>query len=396
MPHRLARLVLALLAAGLPAARAGEEGPSPAQAFLRALKAGDARARRRAWSRLQAAGEPIPSALVEAVDEQRERAWAALERLLRHPGLKEPALALREASSAHGRAALEAVRGDGFSKSRLDQAMEPIDDALGAALEALRGLPRAQAILEAIHEMETYAADTPLRFDWSEELADALVSLELVGRAAGHASGREVLERNRRFAAWIDAAEAACVARLNVHRMLLGLHPAEIDLRLTVAAKKHSEEMVAKGYFSHTSPTAHLRSPGQRAKREHTSWAGECIARGPSGGVGAFRTWYYSQGHHKIMVGGAKTVGVGRCGTTWTLMMGNSRMQGRAAQRMASYVRRRYLAGDDPARLYELARWCVARRLLAQAEDELERLHQLDPDHEQAREALEALRARGR
>ena len=217
-------------------------------------------------------------------------------------------------------------------------------------------------------------------------------TLRFVARYGGRPSWLETVDSNHGIGSWIEAGEHACIARLNRHRILLGIHPVHIDLRLVVAAKKHSEEMVAKRYFSHVSPTPHLRGFGQRASREHTGAGGECIAGGGSSGVGVFRMWYYSQGHHSIMIAGARAIGVGYCEGRWTLMMGGARMAGATATKMAHYVRHRYRARDDAGKLLQLARWCVDNRLLTQAQDELERLLALDPDHAQARRALDRMR----
>ncbi|MBM4032672.1 MAG: CAP domain-containing protein [Planctomycetes bacterium] len=168
----------------------------------------------------------------------------------------------------------------------------------------------------------------------------------------------------------------------------------EIDLRLVIAAKKHSEEMAARNYFSHDSPTPELKTPWQRAAREQTKAAAECIAFGSDSGLTAFSQWYYSQGHHKIMLGAGPCVGVGRGGTKWTLLMGGSSMGAPATNKMAAYVRKRYEAGDKPEALLELAKWCAANQLATQARDELQRLLLLAPDNEAAKEALERIRAK--
>ena len=143
-----------------------------------------------------------------------------------------------------------------------------------------------------------------------------------------------------------------------------------------------------------TRPTRHLRSPWQRAGREGTNSNGECIAAGSGSGVGTWTQWYYSQGHHKIMVGGGAAIGVGRKNNTWTLMTGRSRMAGSKAVNMATYVRRRYRAGEDAKALFELARWCGSVRLVHQAADELERVVALEPEHAEAKRVLDRIRGK--
>ena len=366
-----------------------------ARAFLSLIEASDStrEQRQEAWAKLLASGKRPPKSVGRAVEHARRRAWKQLDDLLRSQAVREAASGLHKAIAPHQAKARDVVHGAGFSNATLDQAMAPITQALDKATAPLKGAERFAAIRATIDEMEGYAAGCALRHGWSEQLGDTLCTLRLVGRYAGTPTWLKVLDTNRRVGAWIGPGEYACVARLNVHRVLLGIRPAEIDLRLVVAAKKHCEEMAAKGYFSHTSPTPALASPWQRAAREHTRANGECIAAGSRSGVGAFRMWYYSQGHHKIMISGAPAIGVGRHGGKWTLMTGPARMRGTTAGKMAQYVRRRYQAGDDAAKLLDLARWCVDSRLLTQAEDELIRVLHLDPDNSRAEKALARLRA---
>lgn len=262
-------------------------------------------------------------------------------------------------------------------------------DPYHAALDALQSAEPYGLLRDVIQEFESYAAEGGLRIGWHEELRDTLIGLLLVTEYVGGPASSEVAARNMELGQLIGPGEHACVARLNIHRLLLGIRPAEIDLRLVIAAKKHSEEMVEKNYFAHESPTPELSTPWKRADREGTSAGGECIAGGGSG-VGVFRSWYYSQGHHKIMINGS-TVGVGRKNGQWTLMVGGSKLRGAEAKRYTGYVRRRYRADGDPARLLKLAKWCASNRLLTQARDALQRLLAIDPDHAEAKKALDAM-----
>jgi len=376
-----------------PAPKSTPSGSPAARAFLKALSASDSTAeqRRQAWQELLEEGERPPKAVVRAVDAARRRAWKRLDGLIRSSAVRKAASGLRKAIARHQPNARSAVAAEGFSGEKLDRAMAPITEALEDAITPFRESEHFEAIRAVINEMEGYAVGCRLRHGWSDELLDTLCTLRFVAHHAGKPSWLDTVASNHRTGAWIDPCEHACIARLNWHRILLGIHPVHIDLRLVVAARKHSEEMVAKGYFSHESPTPALRSFGARAGREHTGAGGECIAGGGSSGVGAFRMWYYSQGHHKIMLFAVPAIGVGHCNGKWTLMMGGARMAGPIASKMAQYVRRRYQAGDDTDKLLALAKWCADNRLLTQARDELERLLTIDPDHRQARKALDRL-----
>jgi len=395
--HRLwalAALALTLFVRAAPA----EEAPSPAQAFLKALAAPDSTPERRkaAWADLQKAGKPVPKSVVEAVEKARQRAWRTLAERIGSWEVRKVGMGLHTRIAPHQKAVRDVVAGANFSKAALDKAIEPIQKALDDVLAALKATPKFADTRRFLSETETYAAGTPLRFGWSEELGDTLVSEMVLSCYVAKPGGQRTLESNRHFGAWVDPSEYACIARLNVHRLLLGLEPLDMDLRLVVAARKHSEEMVAKKYFSHTSPTPRFAGFGQRASREHTGASGECIAGGAGDGVGAFRCWFYSQPHHQIMLMGTPAVGVGRCEATWTLMMGGSKMPGPDGGKMGLYVRQRYRAGNDPAAILALGKGCVEARLMPQAEDELERLLVIDPTNEAAKKALTAMRGGGR
>jgi len=109
---------------------------------------------------------------------------------------------------------------------------------------------------------------------------------------------------------------------LNVSRTLLDLGAMKIDARLCRAARDHARDMVEKKFFSHESPVAGRKSPWDRARQAGTSANGECIAGGSSTGEGAIRTWFFSPGHHMIIMSGSPRVGLGGVGHTWTLMTG--------------------------------------------------------------------------
>jgi len=389
----------ALPASGLPpwwppAPKPGPSASPEAQAFLKALAAADSTPEQRqaAWAALTQDGKKPPKAAIKAVDGARKRAWRRLDGLIRSAAVRKAGSGLHKAIAPYQAAARDAVNGGGFSREKLDQAMAPIEQALEEALTPFRESEHYEPLRSRIGELEGYAVGCGLRHEWSGELLDVLCTLRFVVRYAGNPSWLETVDGNHRIGSWIEAGEHACIARLNHHRILLGIHPVHIDLRLVAASKKHSEEMVAKNYFSHTSPTPHLAGFGQRAGREHTGAGGECIAGGGRSGVGVFRMWYYSQGHHKIMIFGVAAIGVGHCNGKWTLMMGGSRMAGATAGKMARYVRARYQAGGDVEKLFALARWCTENRLLTQAQDELEHILAIDPDHGQARKVLDRMR----
>ena len=395
-----ARSVSAVLCAAVfgaicPGLRAGEKVSPTAQAFIQALSAPDSteESRRAAWRELQGTGKAIPQAAVDAVDKARQRAWKTMGEYVR----EARAGGLSAAVTANKPKVFEALNSKGRTGGLggLDLAMAPMEKALDEARSGLGALPKFGADRRYLFDMEVYAGKTPLRFGWSDDLGDTLINEMIVSRALATAGGLQTIANNLRTGAAIDPEEFACLVRLNTHRLLVGVEPVEIDLRLVVAAKKHSEEMVAKNYCSDESPTATLKDPSSRAAREQTSCTEELVTSGAMSGLGAFKSWYYSLAQHKIMLSDATAAGVGRCGTKWTLMLGSAKA-GAGAAKMAQYVRDRYRAGKDLAAIVDLAKWCATSRLPLQAEDELQRVLEIDPKNAAAKKALEDLHAKAK
>ena len=107
-------------------------------------------------------------------------------------------------------------------------------------------------------------------------------------------------------------AIAAEVIRLtNVERAKAGCVALRFDARLTAAAQAHSEDMVNRNYFSHTSPDG--RGPGDRAAAAgYPNWSGENIAGGYPTPAAVVQGWMNSSGHRaNILNCQSKAIGVG-------------------------------------------------------------------------------------
>jgi uncharacterized protein YkwD len=113
----------------------------------------------------------------------------------------------------------------------------------------------------------------------------------------------------------LSAAQAATICLLNQERAARGLQPVRLNHRLSVAAKRHSRDMVQRRYFDHTSPsgrtfTARVSAAGYRFRSlgENIAW-----------GSGSFATpraimhaWMESPGHRaNILRGKFREIGVG-------------------------------------------------------------------------------------
>ena len=159
----------------------------------------------------------------------------------------------------------------------------------------------------------------------SSKLADDLKQqetlLSLLGAPMSEANRKIVEEAVRQFGK-LEFEEWHGVAHLNVVRTLLGLHPMKIDLKLSAAGRDHSKDMYEQKFFSHTSPVSGKKTPWDRAARQGAKARGECIAAGVASGPRSIRMWFFSPGHHKIIMSGASRVGLGGHKRRWTLMTG--------------------------------------------------------------------------
>jgi uncharacterized protein YkwD len=121
------------------------------------------------------------------------------------------------------------------------------------------------------------------------------------------------------------AGITAEVTRLtNLERAKAGCGALRIDSRLTAAAQAHSEDMVDRDYFSHTSPDG--EGPGDRAAAAgYPNWSGENIAAGYPTAAAVVQGWMNSAGHRaNILNCQSKATGVGYDARRdmWTQMFG--------------------------------------------------------------------------
>jgi len=156
---------------------------------------------------------------------------------------------------------------------------------------------------------------------FEEVLSDheALSGLLAVAESDAH---RRVLIQNADLGPRIQPEEARGIRRMNQIRIIAGLRPLRIDLKLCDAARDHSKDMVEKHFFSHDSPVPGKKTPWDRAKRFGTTAHAENIAAGASTGAGAVQQWWHSPGHHTNMMGDHSRVGLGRYKQTWTQLFG--------------------------------------------------------------------------
>ena len=118
------------------------------------------------------------------------------------------------------------------------------------------------------------------------------------------------------------------LALVNAARAHCGLGSLSLNGQLSTAALWHSEDMVARGYFSHTSPAPapHGAQPWDRASAAGypSGLIGENIASGYGNVRSAFLGWWNSTGHREnILRSGFRNMGFGRSGSMMTQLFGS-------------------------------------------------------------------------
>ncbi|MGW3565961.1 CAP domain-containing protein [Streptomyces sp. NPDC000941] len=153
-----------------------------------------------------------------------------------------------------------------------------------------------------------------------------------MGRAVGGRSGEvfwTVLWAQPFTAAGLARTAEEVRALTNAERAAAGLPPLAPDPDLTVAAQRHSEDMVARDFYSHTAPEG--SQPWDRAAAagcRHRG-IGENIACGQRTPSEVVRGWMDSPGHRaNILKPEFSHIGIGyatgsRAGTYWTQLFGS-------------------------------------------------------------------------
>ncbi|MFE3488097.1 sigma-70 family RNA polymerase sigma factor [Streptomyces griseus] len=114
---------------------------------------------------------------------------------------------------------------------------------------------------------------------------------------------------------------------VNAERAKEGCGPVTVNDQLNTAAQRHSADMEANDYFSHTSQDG--RDPGDRITAAGYRWTtyGENIAKGQQTPADVMRSWMDSPGHRaNILNCSFKEIGVGKQnsggGPVWTQVFG--------------------------------------------------------------------------
>lgn len=106
---------------------------------------------------------------------------------------------------------------------------------------------------------------------------------------------------------------------VNSARAKEGLNPLQLDIEVSNVARKKSEDMHSKNYFSHTSPT--YGTPFDMLKQFGITYksAGENIARGQRTAEAVVNAWLNSEGHRRNILSPNFThIGIGFHNNYWT------------------------------------------------------------------------------
>jgi len=125
------------------------------------------------------------------------------------------------------------------------------------------------------------------------------------------------------------APELETVALVNAERAARGLAPIVLDVRLVESARLHSQDMAARGYFSHSTPEGDGFDQRIRAAG-HPDPSAETIAAGYATPAAAVLGWLNSSAHRAILLSTTqRQIGLGIAtggpyGVYWTANFGSA------------------------------------------------------------------------
>ncbi len=127
----------------------------------------------------------------------------------------------------------------------------------------------------------------------------------------------------------ISTGEAEVLRLVNLERSKANCRPVQADAQLALAARQHSADQAAKGYFDHTSQDGRTWSDRIEATSYQGRPGGENIAAGQPTPAAVMESWMNSPGHRaNILNCSFKDLGVGMAkggpyGIYWTQDFGS-------------------------------------------------------------------------
>ncbi len=297
----------------------------------------DDRRRKAALEELESLGEPALETYAKALRDRRALLAGELRGHRAFSRERAVAVFLRELPPRrkHALAFIRDARAYPYPK-KTPEAQKEVEDRVDRVREIfetpaqflLKKSQQAQTLYQEIQDVDSQleilaTGDEPVLDKLMTEIAAKLdmKHIALGGRDQGRIEYNDAVTKyNAELeGTTVETEERACVKAVNDYRWMMGLRAVKIDERLVRAARKHSIEMAQDNYFTHNSKTPRLRTPGLRARREgYGGGVAENIARGPATGVGAFKGWFGSSGHHRNMCNaGHRDIGVGAHMNHW-------------------------------------------------------------------------------
>ncbi len=340
-----------------------------------------------------------PEGWAKQIGDRHKSAGKRLDSLGSGPAAAAAAGTLTPDLDARRKTALDSIAN--YDQAKIDAAVKGLseiwDGSLALAVEKNAALRDA---LNDVKELDGYLALYP-----GENLPPPLDEKKLgaafaeAARAAWIKPDWAAIMKYNSEQAFLEDQEKEHLKILNEYRMLLGLAPLEIDIRLWAAARGHSQDMADQKFFAHESPVPGKRSFSDRAALEgYKAAGGENIFMGSPKGADAFRAWYHSPGHHKNMTSKYRQIGVGCCGRHWTQLFGHDGpFAGSKAGKPPSAVFREkaaQAAKSNTLKDYlDVATFAIGQKLWPQAREQLDAALKLDPNHAQAKMMLVAVEA---
>jgi uncharacterized protein YkwD len=249
----------------------------------------------------------VPAEFLRRINAERQRAGAPPLRL--DPALTRAAQAHAEAVASRGSARLQTGSTEEM-RLRLKRAgYEP-----HAWVESLASTPGdPESVIGNLRRNDP----STWRKMLDAEYRDLGVGVDRMGRATVYALLAAVPEADyfsRGTSGVRDLARvrAAILDRVNAERRRAGVAALRANERLDLAAQRHAEDMLARGYFAHASPEK--RTVRDRARAAGYNWwmIGENIAEGQFSVDEVMDTWMKSPGHRRnILDPGFKELGSG-------------------------------------------------------------------------------------
>lgn len=252
------------------------------------------------------------------------RVRTAIERMVIGPAGASYEQQGKDSKSAHevnylaGRAISLAKRTNPLDATKTDPALDRHLSTLDVLAGALTAIAADNG--KAAGEVAALKADLTTQLEGAD-LTGAIPNAHATFNAS-------VKEHNAALWPKCSTLERQCIESINWCREIMGLRRLTIDLRLMEAARGHSNDMVAKGFFAHESPISGKRRPENRVLRAGypVRTVGENLAQqigAPLDGWGAMRAWIISPPHHRNMLKRDWVhIGIGVNNSHWTLNVG--------------------------------------------------------------------------